>query len=140
MTKDTKFKKGQSGNPNGKPKGSRNRTTLAAEALLDGEAEAITRKAIEKAKAGDITAIRLCLERICPPRKDRPVVFKLPNTGTPTGLVKGMAAIVGSVASGDLTPSEGQALASLMESQRRAIETDHLEGRVAALEKQGARS
>ena len=53
------FVKGQSGNPKGKPKGVRNRLTLAAEALLDGEAETITRKAVELAKDGDMTAIRL---------------------------------------------------------------------------------
>jgi hypothetical protein len=53
------FRPGQSGNPDGRPKGSRNKATLAMEALLDGEAEAITRKAIEKALEGDMTAIRL---------------------------------------------------------------------------------
>ena len=45
------------------------------EALFDGEADAIGRKAIEKAKEGDTTAMRLCLERIIAPRKDRPVAF-----------------------------------------------------------------
>jgi hypothetical protein len=58
--------------------GSRNRTTLAVEALLDGEAETLTRKAIELAKAGDLAALRVCLDRIAPPRKDRPVLFELP--------------------------------------------------------------
>ena len=53
------FQRGQSGNPNGKPKGVRNRATLAAEALLDGEAEALTRKVVEMALAGDSTAMRL---------------------------------------------------------------------------------
>jgi hypothetical protein len=69
------FHTGQSGNPNGRPKGARNKATLAAEALLDGEAEAITRKAIEL----DITAIRLCLERIIPARRDRVAAFTLPK-------------------------------------------------------------
>src|SRR5215207_1838520 len=69
---------GISGNPAGKPKGARNRTTLAMEALLDQDAEAIIKKAIELAKAGDMTAIRLCLDRLCPPRKDRHVTFELP--------------------------------------------------------------
>src|SRR5262245_2183572 len=72
------FQSGQSGNPAGKPKGTRNRTTLAVEALLDGEAETLTRKAIELAKAGDLAALRVCLDRIAPPRKDRPVLFELP--------------------------------------------------------------
>jgi uncharacterized protein DUF5681 len=58
------------GNP-GRPKGARHKTTLAIEALLDGDTEALTRKAIELAKAGDLVALRLCLDRICPPRKER---------------------------------------------------------------------
>jgi len=61
------FKKGRpSPNPNGRPPGARNRTTLAAEALLDGEAEALTRKAIERALDGDPTALRICIDRILP--------------------------------------------------------------------------
>ena len=72
------FKPGQSGNPAGRPKGARHRTTVAIEALLDGEGEAITRKAIEAAKAGDMVAIRLVLDRICPPRKTRPIHIELP--------------------------------------------------------------
>ena len=39
------FAKGTSGNPRGRPPGSKNKTTLAVEALLEGEAQAITRKA-----------------------------------------------------------------------------------------------
>jgi hypothetical protein len=68
---------GQSGNPAGKPKGTRNRATVAAEALLEGEAEMLTRKAIELGLSGDTTALRLCLERLMPPRKDRSISFSL---------------------------------------------------------------
>jgi hypothetical protein len=64
---DTKFKPGESGNPDGRPRGSRNATTLALEALFDGEAEALTRKAIELAKTGDIPALRICLDRLHQP-------------------------------------------------------------------------
>ena len=66
---DGRFRPGQSGNPKGKPKGARNKATLAAQSLLDGEAEALTRKAVELAKAGDMTALRLCLERVVPSLK-----------------------------------------------------------------------
>ena len=66
------FQPGQSGNPHGRPVGSRHRATLAAEALPDGEAEELTRTAINLTKGGDMAALRLCLERICPPRRDRP--------------------------------------------------------------------
>ena len=55
--------------------GARHKATVAAEALLDGEAEALTRKAVEMALAGDGTALRLCLDRIIPPRRERPVRF-----------------------------------------------------------------
>src|SRR6056297_858504 len=66
------------GNP-GRPRGARNRATQAALALLDGEAEALSRKAVELALGGDPTALRLCLERIAPPRKDAPVSFEVPE-------------------------------------------------------------
>ena len=93
------------GNP-GRPKASRNKATLAAEALLDGEAEALTRKAIELALAGDVTALRLCWDRIVPARKDRPVTFALPDLQQANDAVTASAAIVEAVAHGDLTPSE----------------------------------
>ena len=73
------FEKGMSGNPSGRPRGSRNATTLALEALLDGQAQALTQKAIDFALSGDMPALRLCLDRILPPRKDRPVSFTLPE-------------------------------------------------------------
>ena len=76
------FKPGQSGNPHGRPQGSRHRTTLAMDALLDGEAEALTRKAIQMALGGDTVAMRLCLDRLSPARKDRPVALALPPITT----------------------------------------------------------
>ncbi|MGA8591349.1 MAG: DUF5681 domain-containing protein, partial [Pseudolabrys sp.] len=78
------FKPGKSGNPSGKPTGERNKTTVAMEKLLDDDAATITSKAIELAKHGDLTALRLCLERIIPPRKDRPVNFDMPEIKTPS--------------------------------------------------------
>src|SRR5829696_6579969 len=88
------FQKGRSGNPNGKPKGTRHRVTMAAETLMEGEAEAITRKAIELAKGGDGPALRLCMDRIYPPRKDRSVRFRLPSLDKIEDAVAAHAAIV----------------------------------------------
>ena len=65
------------GNP-GRPKGSRHKSTLAMEALLQGQAEALTQKAVDLALGGDTTAMRLCLERLYPARKDTTVLFDLP--------------------------------------------------------------
>jgi hypothetical protein len=121
------------GNP-GRPQGSRNKATIVAEMLLDGEANKLTRKAIELALAGDVTAIRLCLDRIVPPRKDRPVLFNLLKMNTGADAAKGVAAIVTAVASGDLTPSEAAELSKVIEAYARALETSDLEARIAKLE------
>lgn len=128
------WKPGQSGNPEGRPKGSRNKATLAAEKMLDGEAEALTRKAVELALEGDTTALRLCLERILPPRKGRPITFTLPQV-TNTGDLRAAAlAILGAVSEGDISPEEAAAVAPLIRAAREAMETDELSRRLEALE------
>jgi len=118
----TRFKKGQSGNPKGRPKGSRHKTTLAIEALLDGEGEEITRKAIEKAKEGDMAAIRVCLDRIAPPRKDRHIAFKLPDMQKANDAVAASAAIVDAASSGQLTLSEAGETMKIVESYARTLQ------------------
>jgi hypothetical protein len=128
------FQKGESGNPQGKPKGTRHRVTMAAEILLEGEAEAITRKAIELAKAGDGPALRLCMDRIYPARKDRPVRFRLPPLEKVGDAVAANAALVGAVASGDLTPSEAGELAKLVDAYTRAVEATDIQDRLTKLE------
>jgi hypothetical protein len=120
----------------GRPAGSRNRASLAMEALLDGQAEALTQKAIDLALEGDATALRLCLERLCPPRKSRPVQIELPDATASAGVAAAQAAVVQAVATGDLTPDEGTALAGMLEARRRAIETVDIENRLTALEKE----
>ncbi len=132
----TAFKPGQSGNPKGRPKGARNKTTIALEALLDGEAEEITRKAIEKAKEGDMAAIRLCVERLIPPRKDSPVSFELPEMTNCIDASEAMAGILSAVAKGDITPTEATAISGLVENYRKTLETVELEERLRELEGQ----
>lgn len=122
-----------SGNP-GRPKGARHKTTLAIEALLEGEAEALTRKAIEFAKDGDVTALRLCLERISPVRKDTSVEFNLPDIKTAQDASEAASAVLKAVSDGDLTPNEGATVMGLVESYRQVLEATELEARIAALE------
>jgi Family of unknown function (DUF5681) len=129
MADDTKFKRGQSGNPNGRPKGSRNKLTCAIEALIDDEGEEIARKAIELAKAGDMAAIRLCLDRIAPPRKDRCVRFELLKMETAKDATIAGASIVNAVATGDLTPSEAGDLIRMVESYIRTLQVCDFESR-----------
>jgi Family of unknown function (DUF5681) len=128
------FKPGQSGNPDGRPKGARNRATIAAEQLLDGEADALTHKAIEMAKEGDTTALRLCIERILPARKDRPVAFEMPRIETVADSVKAAAAIASAVADGELTPMEAAELSKVVDGYTRAVETTDLAARLERLE------
>jgi len=133
-TRGRPFQPGQSGNPDGRPKGARNAATVAAEALLDGEAEALTRKCVELAKEGDTVALRLCLERILPARKSRSVAFDLPDLHQAADLVPAFAAVVQAMASGTIAPDEAMTVAGVLEMKRKAIETVDIERRLAAIE------
>lgn len=130
----TRFQPGQSGNPSGRPQGSRNKVTLAMEALLDESAEALTEKAVALALGGDMTAMRLCMDRLCPPRKDRPITFTLPPVATAADAAKANAAILAAVAKGEITPSEGVEVGRLLEMFARTVEVAELETRLANLE------
>jgi hypothetical protein len=131
---DTRFQPGQSGNPEGRPKGSRNRATLALESLLDGEAEALTRKAIELALGGDMTALRLCLDRILPARKDRPVTFEMPAIENAADAKMASAALLAAVSAGNLTPSEAAEVGKLIDAYLKAIEVTEVLARLEKLE------
>jgi hypothetical protein len=129
---DGKFKHG---NP-GKPKGTRHKVTQAIQELLDGQAEQLTEKAIAMALAGDVTAMRLCLDRLAPPPKDRPIKIAIPSLAGVQDLSTATAAVVEAVTTGTITPSEGEAISKLIEVHRRAVELVDLETRVAKLEQQ----
>jgi hypothetical protein len=120
------FEKGTSGNPHGRPRGSRNATTLALEALLDGQAEALTQKAVDLALTGDIPALRLCLDRILPPRKDRPVSFTLTPIKSAQDAAAVVSAVLTGVAAGEITPTEAVEVGKLIDSYVKAYETAEL--------------
>jgi hypothetical protein len=132
------FQKGRSGNPAGRQRGSRNQSTLMAEILLEGEAEALTRRAIELALEGDTTALKLCLERIVPQRKSRAVSFDLPPIERAEDLGGAIGAVLQAASCGRLLLDEAAALVGMMESKRRAMETIDLEQRLRALEADSA--
>jgi hypothetical protein len=138
MTTGTQgFQPGKSGNPAGRPKGARNHTTRAVEALLDGEAEALTRKAIELALDGDGPALRLCLDRLLPVRRDRPITFTLPPIEKPADLTRATHALMQGVAAGEITPSEAAELSKLVDAHVNAIKTADLAERLARIEEGG---
>jgi len=130
----TKFEPGQSGNPKGKPRGALNQTTRAALELLDGEAQALTRKAVELAQDGNVVALRLCLERIIPARRERPITLKLPKVGSVGDIPETLGVIIEAVAGGHITPGEGQSVAGMLGAYCKAAELVNHEARLEALE------
>ena len=128
------WKPGQSGNPAGRPKGSRNRATVIAEQLLQADAERLTRTAIDLALGGDRTCLRLCLERLLPPVKERPLTLEGSDEEASQRLSDRVQSVWNAVLQGRITPREGSALAGLLESYRKAREMDDLQARVETLE------
>ena len=103
--------------------------------LLKANAKELIEKAIEMAKDGDGPALRLCIERLAPARKDRPVWFDLPEMNEAGDGVNASAAIVEAVATGELTPAEAAELSKLVESYARVLQATEFEERISKLEK-----
>ncbi|WP_253285893.1 MULTISPECIES: DUF5681 domain-containing protein [unclassified Ruegeria] len=118
----------------GRPRGARHRITRAVEELLEGQSEQITQKAVELALEGDSTALRLCLERLAPTRKDAPVSFDLPTIKSAEDASEAAQAVLQAVSQGEVTPLEGATVMGLVEQYRRVLETTELERRITALE------
>lgn len=130
-----RFRKGRSGNPQGKRPGTRNTALIALDMIGQDAAQGLLRTVVEKAMSGDMMAARILLDRAWPIRKGRPVTFTLPPTETAGDVVQTLARLLEAVADGQLTLEEGQALASIIESQRKAIETVELDARLTELER-----
>ena len=129
-----RFTPGQSGNPSGKPSGTRHRATRAVEAMLEGQHEQLTRAAIDKALTGDTIALRLCLDRIAPPRKDAPITVALPAVRSAADAVEASIAVLSAVAGGDITPDEAGRVMALLTAHKAIVEAGDLEARIKALE------
>ena len=118
----------------GRPKGSRNKATIAIESLLQGQAEALTQTAITKALEGDSIALRLCMERIAPAPKDKPVTFNLPKMHNAMDASEASGSVLTAVSNGELTPIEATRVMGLIDSYRRTLEVTEIEQRLQALE------
>ena len=128
------FQKRQSGNPAGRRRGSRNKQTIAAEKLFAEDAEALIRIAIDLAKAGDIAALRLCLDRICAPQRHRPVAFDLPQLAVAKDAVGAMSTLMEGIAAGELSAPEAAGLAKAIQGFTQALTTADLDKRITNLE------
>ena len=132
------FLPGQSGNPAGRPRGARNKKTLALEALLDGESEALMQRLIDLAKMGDDLALRLCVERMLAPQRERPVPLKLPRIESDQDARRAAAEVMAALGEGEITPKEAERLlravagaAMIMQSTEVAARLNWIEERLA---------
>jgi hypothetical protein len=123
MSGEQSFAQPSGGRRRGRPKGSRNKATLALEAVLEDAAEELTRKLVATALAGDGAALRFCLGRLLPPLRDSPVMFDLPPIESAGDLVTASRAVLAACADGILTPREATQVMDLIISARAIMET-----------------
>jgi Family of unknown function (DUF5681) len=136
IQESSKFKKGHSGNPKGKPKGARNKSTLAAEALLEGSLDKICKRVEEEALNGNMQAAKMILDRFIPVRKDRVIKIDLPMINTYKDVLLAIGSVVNGVGNGTISPSEGESLSRTIDIYSKALEINQLEHRLDELERQ----
>ena len=119
----------------GRPKGSRNKVTLAAQRLLDEHAESLTRKCIAAALRGDMKAMALCFPYLLSASRLTATKLKLPPIETANDIATALDAVLRAVATGKRTAADGQVLASLLEGRRRVIEDRDIAVRLLELER-----
>lgn len=127
---------GASGNPAGRPKGSKDKKTLVAQEF-EKEGSAIARVVIDKALAGDIPAANIVLQRISPPLKTRAekVKFELDSQAPLTSQAR---QILAAVAMGEVDPETGQVLINCTSASAGLQQVDGLDERLRALEGKSA--
>ncbi len=128
------FIKGQSGNPKGKPKGTRHTATQISYALMEGRLEQVLETVLERAVGGDITACKMIIDKVLPCPKDRSINIALPRIDDLKGVSLAQTKILEAVSNGEVTPNEGERITSIIESRRKLIETIELEARISRLE------
>jgi hypothetical protein len=126
------------GNPQGRKAGSRNRASLLAESLLSGEAEGLIRKTVELALAGDVGALKICVDRLLPPLKSMPVNFPLPALRTTSDALAALTAIVQGMSTGQLLAEEAESLRETISTFIKTVEVGMFEERLSALEQADA--
>jgi hypothetical protein len=136
MTKPVRRPRGRPFNPGnpGRPPGSKNKITQIVEQLAEGQAQQLIQKVIEQAQAGDVSCLKMMLDRLWPPRKGQPVNVVMPPINTSQDLFAAIASIWTAIREGHLTPDEASALSVVVDRSIQAIELHDIEKRIAALE------
>lgn len=125
------------GNP-GRPKGARHKISLLAEKLMSDDVDGVVQTVVQAAKNGDMTAARLILERICPPRKDVPISLELPEINCAEDVSKAMAVVVKAATNAEIGLSEADALTRLIQGYSASLEINSIQKRLEALENREA--
>lgn len=127
------FKPGVSGNPSGKPKGAKDKRTALRQLLVPHQ-EKLVKTLIDFAEAGDMTAMRIVMDRMMPPLREDPIRVTIPKIESADDCTLAQANVLNAVAAGQMLPSEGQVLSGLINAQRLAYETSHLSAQVANIQ------
>ncbi|MEJ1367982.1 MAG: DUF5681 domain-containing protein [Candidatus Sedimenticola sp. (ex Thyasira tokunagai)] len=128
----TQFKPGQSGNPGGRPKGKSKVAQLRS--LLEPSVPDLVAKAIEMAMAGDVAALRLCLERVLPPLKAMDSPVQIEGLSGSLGLSEQGGTVINAMANGSISPTEAATLLKALADQAKIVEVEELDKRITALE------
>lgn len=130
-----RFKKGKSGNPRGKPKGARHKASLMAEMLFESGIQMVCEQVLSQAQEGNLQAAKIILDRLLPPKKDRPINFKLPMINNAVDALEASRLICHAVGNGEITPLEGESLSKIVEIQAKNIDLFNFGVRLEAIEK-----
>jgi hypothetical protein len=129
------FQKGQSGNPAGRPRGSRNKASVRMQELLEQNAEQLVNKVVEIAIAGNIGALRLCLDRLLPARRNEPLLCEMPPLQKAADAVAAIAGIASAAVAGDVTADEAAKLAKVISLYVNTLEAHQFEDQLVKLER-----
>lgn len=130
----SRFQKGCSGNPKGRPKGSIGQAALLAKNILDENVTVICNRLVDEAKNGNIQAIRLILDRILPVRKELPMKIDLPEIKCAQDVLTAITIITRAIAEGHITVSEGEALCKIIDINLKTFELHDFQIRLEQLE------
>jgi hypothetical protein len=117
-----RFQPGQSGNPAGRPLGSLNKQTLAAQEAMIERGREVLDSMMDRAKSGDSAAIRAVMERLLPTGRNRAFAIDLPVIKTPEDAELALSVVTDELSAGNLTVDEASALVNLIDRMLRVAE------------------